>query len=47
MKNSKDSKSDKKQKQLKVKRPPKNPVDDSLERLLERAMNPDKETKRK
>ena len=43
MKNSKSKKSDKKQKQLQVKRHTKKPVDDSLERLLERAMNPDKE----
>ena len=42
MKNYKSKKTDKKPKQLQVKRPTKNPVDDSLERLLERAMNPDK-----
>ena len=43
MKNSKSNKSAKKQKQLQAKGHLNNPPDDSLERLLEMAMNPDKE----
>lgn len=43
MTNSKDSKSDKRQ----TKKPSEIQLDPAIKKLLERAMNPDKETKRK